>query len=138
MCADLQLKPYRTDDFITQLFYESSRFSAFSMQWTVRITLGGDQKNFPQSSRRSLQYQLIMKTTKPANAVCVHFLILKGPFGDINLNPVIYQHDFNSQELDSGYKELPLSDCGECNRLLSMKFIGLRVILFQVITDGHA
>lgn len=30
---DLQFKPYRTDEFIHRLYYETSRFTAFNNQW---------------------------------------------------------------------------------------------------------
>ncbi|XP_076448754.1 zinc finger TRAF-type-containing protein 1-B-like [Babylonia areolata] len=130
---DLQLKPYRTDDFITQLFYESSRFTTFGYQWSVRATLNsGESKNPSHSIRRSMQYQLSLKSNAPANPIRLHFLILKGPYGEMRINPIIYEHEFSGKEPDSGFKELPLIDSTECNKILAMKTINLRVILFHV------
>lgn len=133
--ADLQLKPYRTDDFITQLFYESCRFSAFGYQWSIRASLNCNEcKNPSHSIRRSMQYQLSLKSSSPANPIRLHFLLLKGPYGEMKMNPVIYEHEFSSKEPESGFKELPLVDSTECNKILAMKTISLRAILFQVVS----
>lgn len=37
--TDMQLKPYRTDEYIHKLFYESARFSAFNHQWVVKAII---------------------------------------------------------------------------------------------------
>ena len=60
--ADLQLKPFRTDDFITRLYYETTRFSAFSQQWVIRAKINSDHKNPIHTINRTLSYQLVAKT----------------------------------------------------------------------------
>jgi hypothetical protein len=62
--ADIQLKPYRTDDFVHRLFYESSRFSAFSNQWVVKARINDSQKDPTQSSEREMTYQVRRKNGK--------------------------------------------------------------------------
>ena len=57
--TDLQMRPYRTDDFITKLFYETSRFSAFNLQWVVKAHVNDHQKNPNLSLTRGLSYQLV-------------------------------------------------------------------------------
>lgn len=94
----------------------------------------GESKNPAHAVRRTMMYQLSLKSTAPATPVRLHFLVVKGPYGDMKLNPVIYEHEFNSKELETGYRELPLADSTECNKLLAMKVISLRAILFQVVT----
>nr|KAG5696618.1 hypothetical protein BaRGS_034079 [Batillaria attramentaria] len=132
---DLQLKPYRTDDFVTQLYYETCRFSAFGYQWAIRATLNcGESKNPAHVVRRSMSYQLSLKSTSLSTPIRLHYLVLKGPYGEMKLNPVIYEHEFSSTEPDSGYRELPLIDSTECNKLLALKTISLRAILFQVVS----
>lgn len=42
---DLQLKPYRTDEFIHKLYYETSRFTAFNYQWVVKARVNDDQRD---------------------------------------------------------------------------------------------
>jgi hypothetical protein len=61
---DIQLKPYRTDDFVHRLFYESSRFSAFSNQWVVKARINDSQKDPTQSSEREMTYQVRRKNGK--------------------------------------------------------------------------
>lgn len=64
--------------------------------------------------------------TKSTTPLSVHYIILKGPFGDLKVAPKIYQHDFTEQESESQYQPLPLPDTAECNRLLASKTINCR------------
>lgn len=57
--VEIQLKPYRTDEFVHRLFYESSRFSAFNNQWVVKARINDCQKDPTQSSDRDMTYQVI-------------------------------------------------------------------------------
>ena len=56
---DVQLKPYRTDEFIHKLYYETSRFYAFSHQWVIKARINADQKDPTQSSERGISYQVL-------------------------------------------------------------------------------
>ncbi|XP_018335771.1 cysteine and histidine-rich protein 1 homolog [Agrilus planipennis] len=126
---DLQLKPYRTDEFVHRLFYETSRFSAFNNQWVVKARINNMQKDPTQSSEREMTYQLILKT-KTTVPLHVHYIILKGPFGDMKIKPTIYEFEFNDQENEGPYMPLALPDTAECNRLLAAKTINFRLIMF--------
>jgi hypothetical protein len=55
---DLQLKPYRTDEYVHKLFYETSRFSAFNHQWVVKAIINNSQRDPHQCSERELTYQV--------------------------------------------------------------------------------
>ena len=57
--TDVQLKSYRTDEFIHKLYYETSRFYAFSHQWVIKARINGDHKDPTQSSERGISYQVI-------------------------------------------------------------------------------
>lgn len=58
-CAtDLQLKPYRTEEFVHKLYYETSRFSAFGHQWVVKAFVNRNQRDPTQSSQREITYQV--------------------------------------------------------------------------------
>lgn len=129
--SDLQLKPYRTDEFIHKLFYETSRFTAFNTQWVVKARINDNQKDPTQSCERSLSYQVILKS-KIQGVVNVHYLILKGPFGEMKVNPVVYQFEFSDENSESPYHHMPLNDSAECNKLLATKAINFRLIMFQV------
>lgn len=59
VCVEIQLKPYRTDEFVHRLFYESSRFSAFNNQWVVKARINDCQKDPTQSSDRDMTYQVL-------------------------------------------------------------------------------
>ncbi|XP_045473358.1 cysteine and histidine-rich protein 1 homolog [Harmonia axyridis] len=126
---DIQLKPYRTEEFVHRLFYESSRFSAFNNQWVVKARINNSQKDPTQSSERGLTYQLILKskTTTPMN---LSYIVLRGPVGDIKVKPTIHQFEFSEQDNESPYLPLRLPDSNECNRLLAAKVINFRLIMF--------
>ncbi|XP_033103839.1 cysteine and histidine-rich protein 1-like [Anneissia japonica] len=128
---DLQLKPYRTDDFITRLYYETGRFSALSQQWVIKARVNDDHRNPTLMWERKISYQLILKS-KINSTVDVHFVVLKGPFGDAKIKPLIHRFDFSSDKSECPYNFLPLLDSNECNKLLSAKTINFRVIMFQV------
>lgn len=74
--SDLQLKPYRTDEYIHRLFYETSRFAAFNYHFVVKARINDDQKDPTQSCERRLTYQLVLKS-KITAPFAVHYLILK-------------------------------------------------------------
>ncbi|XP_068896121.1 zinc finger TRAF-type-containing protein 1 homolog isoform X2 [Tenebrio molitor] len=126
---DIQLKPYRTDDFVHRLFYESSRFSAFNNQWVVKARINDSQKDPTQSSEREMTYQLLLKT-KTSTPMTLSYIVLRGPVGDIKVNPRVYQFNFTENETETAYESVPLSDTAECNRLLAAKTINFRLIMF--------
>jgi len=127
---DLQLKPYRTDEFVHKLFYETSRFSAFNNQWVIKARINNSQRDPTQSCDRNMSYQLIIKT-KPLSPLEINFVIVKGPFGDMRLQPTIYRHEFNDQICESQYVSLALQETSECNRLLACKAISFRIWLMS-------
>lgn len=128
--SDLQLLPFRTDDFIPKLFYETSRFNAHGFQWTVKARVNDNQENPIHTMTRTLSYQLVLKT-RPQSPVLMSFVALKGPFGETFIDPVIYEFEFNADTLESPFQEFPLSDSVECNRMLAAKHINLRMALVQ-------
>ena len=133
LLVDLQLRPYRTDDFITKLFYETSRFSAFNLQWVVKAYISGSGLKSPNLSvNRSLDYQLVLKTKPPSGNICVRYLALRGPYGDMKIRPAIHQAELTTDSMEGPIQSLPLIDSIECNKQLSAKTINLRIILFQV------
>ncbi|TMW54222.1 hypothetical protein DOY81_000721 [Sarcophaga bullata] len=126
---DLQMKPYRTDEYVHKLFYETARFSAFNHQWVVKARINNSQRDPHQSNERTITYQLILKT-KTSTPMSIHFFALKGPFSDMKVGTQIYKHDFTEQSTESDYYTLPLPDSNECNRLLSNKSINFRLLMF--------
>ncbi|ERL92723.1 cysteine and histidine-rich protein 1 homolog isoform X1 [Dendroctonus ponderosae] len=130
---EIQLKPYRTDEFLHRLFYESSRFSAFNNQWVVKARINNSQKDPTQSSERDMTYQLILKS-KSATPLSLNYIVLRGPVGDIKVKPRIYEFDFTEQSNESPYVCLPLPDSAECNRLLAAKTINFRQVVEQQLS----
>ncbi|RXG51165.1 Cysteine and histidine-rich protein 1-like protein [Armadillidium vulgare] len=126
--SDLQLKPYRTDEFIHKLFYETSRFTALNYQWVIKAHLNDNQRDPHLTNKRYLTYQLIMKS-KLTSSVNVHFLILRGPFGDMKVEPHICQAEFTESNLESSFFALPLPDSAECNKLLAARTIDFRLMM---------
>jgi len=62
----------------------------------------------------------------------VHYLVVKGPFGDMKVNPKIYKFEFNENETETQFVTLPLPDSAECNRLLAAKTINLRYVTNKI------
>ncbi|KAH8345766.1 hypothetical protein KR067_003519 [Drosophila pandora] len=128
---DLQMKPYRTDEYVHKLFYETARFSAFNQQWVVKARINNSQRDPHQSNERTITYQLILKT-KTSTPMSIHFFALKGPFSDMKVSTQIYKHDFTETSTESDYYVLPLPDgtggtgSSECNRMLANKGINFR------------
>lgn len=141
------MKPYRTDEYVHRLYYETSRFSAFNHQWVVKAIINKSQRDPHQSCERDINYQvgpnsnpspsfsqlnilqtrpqLILKS-KTSSPLAMHFFVLRGPFSDIKSETQIYKHDFTETETESPFKLLPLPDTAECNRLLAAKAINFR------------
>nr|XP_002736139.2 PREDICTED: cysteine and histidine-rich protein 1-B-like [Saccoglossus kowalevskii] len=130
---DLQLRPYRTDDFIPRVYYETSRFSALDQQWVVKGQVNDNHRDPSQSYQRTISYQLVLKSRVGSNCnLDVRFIVLKGPFGEMKVKPVIYNYEFTSDKYESDYNLLPLFTLGECNKLLASKTINCRIIMFQI------
>ncbi|CAG2118921.1 unnamed protein product [Medioppia subpectinata] len=150
---DLQLKPYRTDEYIHKLYYETSRFTAFNTQWVVKARVNEEQRDPTQSCERQLSYQIVLKS-KLTTPMAIHYVILKvnttvysfalilindrfigvfkGPFGDMKLYPRLYKHEFNESSNESPFQIISLHDSHECNKLLAAKAINFRLIMFQM------
>ncbi|EFX90213.1 hypothetical protein DAPPUDRAFT_190307 [Daphnia pulex] len=128
--SDVQLKPYRTDEFIHKLYYETSRFYAFSHQWVIKARINADQKDPTQSSERGISYQLILKS-KATSPITLYFLMLRGPFGEMQVQPKIYHFEFSESNCESPLVAFPLTDSAECNKVLSGKAINCRLIMFM-------
>ncbi|KAL5021687.1 hypothetical protein ScPMuIL_000842 [Solemya velum] len=128
---DLQLKPYRSDDFIAKLFYESSRFSAFNQQWVIKARVNNHERNPTHTTKRILSFQLVLKN-RASNPISVHYLALKGPYGDMKVNPAIHRFEFSNDKTETEYHELPTIDSVECNKMIASKTINLRLLMFQV------
>lgn len=68
-CADLQLKPYRTDEYVHKLFYETSRFSAFNHQWVVKARINNSQRDPHTVNDRQITYQVTHDDTNTSNRI---------------------------------------------------------------------
>ncbi|XP_052755667.1 zinc finger TRAF-type-containing protein 1 homolog isoform X4 [Galleria mellonella] len=126
---DLQLKPYRTEEFVHKLYYETSRFNAFNLQWVVKAFVNKNQRDPTQSTEREITYQVILKS-KPSVAVSVQWVWLRGPYGEARVEPRLAAHAFHEAEPDAPPLPLPLADPGDANRLLANKAIHLRLTMF--------
>jgi hypothetical protein len=57
--TDLQAKSYRTDEYLTKLFFETARFSAFNHQWIVKAIINNSQRDVHQCNDRVITYQVL-------------------------------------------------------------------------------
>lgn len=74
---DLHFRPFRTDEYIHKLFYETTRFSAFNVQWVVKARDYDDQRDPTQNCERRLGFQLVLKANKLPAPMTIHYMILK-------------------------------------------------------------
>lgn len=132
--VDPQLKPYRTDDFVTKLFYESARFAALGCQWVLKASVSEEVKDPTMVSERNIDFTLILKS-RVSNPVDIHYLVLRGPHSNYKIKPTIYRHEFSADTSEAPSRRLMVEDAIECNRILSHKVINLRVLMFQVSKD---
>ncbi len=129
--SDLQLRPYRTDDYLPRLYYETSRFTAFNNQWVVKAYVNDNKKDPNLSAARSLGYQVVSKS-KLGSPLRLHYVALQGPYGDTHIDPAIHEFEFSSENNETALKELPLKASADCNKLLAAKTVNMRLIMFQV------
>uniref|UniRef100_A0A8C4QGV5 Zinc finger TRAF-type containing 1 n=1 Tax=Eptatretus burgeri TaxID=7764 RepID=A0A8C4QGV5_EPTBU len=130
-CTEVQFRPYRTDDFITRLYYETPRVTVLNHTWVLKARVNDSERNPNLSSERTLSFQLLMRSKLPAAMDCA-FLLLRAPYEDVPLRPVVYRHTFSGESTESPYLPLPITDAIECNRLLAAKNFSLRLFLFHV------
>ncbi|CAK1553130.1 unnamed protein product [Leptosia nina] len=125
---DLQLKPYRTEEFVHKLYYETLRFPSFGHQWVVKAFINNNQPHPTHTARREITYQLILKS-KPQCELAVQWVWARGPFGEARLAPHVGSHTFRDDD-EPAPRPLPLADPDDANRLLSNKAIHFRLIMF--------
>lgn len=131
MVPEVQFRPYRTDDFITRLYYETPRFTVLNQTWVLKARVNDSERNPNLSCKRTLSFQLILKSKVNTTLEC-HFLLLKGPYDDVKIQPVIQHHVFSNDANETEYALLPITDSVECNKLLAAKNINLRLFIFQI------
>lgn len=69
---DLQLKPYRTDEYVHKLFYETSRFGAFNHQWVVKARINNSQRDPHTVNDRQITYQVRLIDPHRTHQAIVH------------------------------------------------------------------
>ncbi|XP_041100998.1 cysteine and histidine-rich protein 1 isoform X1 [Polyodon spathula] len=129
--TEVQFRPYRTDDFITRLYYETPRFTVLNQTWVLKARVNDSERNPNLSCKRTLSFQLILKS-KINSALECSYLLLKGPYDDVKIKPVIYHYVFSNDANETDYMPLPIIDSIECNKLLAAKNINLRLFIFQI------
>lgn len=63
--SEVQFRPYRTDDFITRLYYETPRFTVLNQTWVLKARVNDSERNPNLSCKRTLSFQLILKSKVP-------------------------------------------------------------------------
>nr|XP_013800724.1 PREDICTED: cysteine and histidine-rich protein 1 [Apteryx mantelli mantelli] len=129
--TEVQFRPYRTDDFITRLYYETPRLTVLNQTWVLKARVNDSERNPNLSCKRTLSFQLILKSKINSPMEC-SFLLLEGPYDDVKINPVIYHFVFTNENNETDYMPLPIVDSVECNKLLAAKNINLRLFIFQI------
>lgn len=125
--VELEMSEKRsTDGQIYSLYYETAVFTAFNNEWIARSRVFPSMKS---GSKRTLNFQLILTTTS-SSSLQIHYMIVKGPFGNMKVKPRVYRHEFKATQPEGPFNALPLTSEEECNRLLCEKTITFRLIMF--------
>jgi len=131
--TDFNLRSYRTDDYVPRLFFESSRAQNFNETWVVKLSISSvdhSPTNPTALLNRSISFQLIMKS-RPNHPKEIHFMVVRAPGSDFQLNHMTYMHRFTADNLETPYFTLPLSSPAEVNRMIGSRNFYLRVYFFQ-------
>lgn len=131
--TDFNLRSYRTDDYVPRLFFESARAQNFNENWVVKLAIGSlDQSpsNPTALLNRQMSFQLIMKS-RPNQPKEIHFMVVRAPGSDFQLNHMTYMHRFTADNLETPYFTLPLTSPAEVNRMIGSRNFYLRVYFFQ-------
>ena len=116
---------------LMKIIYLNVKLSQFEQSEGWFICIMAVYLNFHPSSSLWVLYivklQLILKT-KTTYPLALHYLVLRGPFGDMKVDAKIHKFEFTDQENESPYVHLPLVDTAECNRLLAAKVINFRYV----------
>lgn len=123
--TDIVLNPHRTDDFIPQLYYESSKFNLFGHYWLGRGKVTGDEHNY----QRSLSLKLVLKGKSNMD---IEFCFIRDPYCCVEVVPEVHRHSFTPEDVESEYKEIRLIQPLDLNNLLAEKSIKFRLYMAQV------
>ncbi|XP_032830446.2 zinc finger TRAF-type-containing protein 1 isoform X2 [Petromyzon marinus] len=129
--TEVQFRPYRTDDFITRLYYETPRFNILNQTWVLKGRVNDSERNPNLSCKRALSFQLNLKSKLSSPMECA-FLLLRGPYDDARVTPVVHYFTFTNEGNETEYLPLPIVSAVECNKLLAAKNINLRLFMFHV------
>lgn len=67
------------------------------------------------------------------NPISLYYLVLRGPFGEMQVQPKIYHFEFSESTFESPLVQFPLVDSAECNKVLSGKMISCRFVFVRPI-----
>uniref|UniRef100_A0A1B0FJN4 RING-type domain-containing protein n=1 Tax=Glossina morsitans morsitans TaxID=37546 RepID=A0A1B0FJN4_GLOMM len=104
---ELRFKPLRSNESPHKLFFETSRFSAFNLEWIVKTTVNNNEREPYRSSARVITYQLILKT-KIYVPMDMDFFAGKGPYSNIRMFPQVYKYTFTEFNTTSDWNDLSL------------------------------
>jgi len=139
MYLDIQLRSYRSDDYISRLYFESNRIRCGPDEWVMKAFISCCDQN-PQnptiSMDRSLTFQLILKN-RPNFPKDLQFFVTKAPSSDFQIEHVTYLHRFADNALESPAFALPLTSPAEVNRFIASKFVNLRVFFFEMAKEEN-
>nr|CAB3235372.1 zinc finger protein (TRAF/RING)-4 [Phallusia mammillata] len=128
--TEVQLQPYRTDDFVTKLFYASNRFHLLGQAWVLKAYVSAVERhpsNPTVSADRKLSFQLQLKS-KVSEAMDLDVLLLKAPYEKINVTPKLFHATFAS---DRSECEQQLLETDDVNRMLGSKYLNVRLFMFH-------
>ncbi|XP_027767100.1 cysteine and histidine-rich protein 1, partial [Empidonax traillii] len=54
--TEVQFRPYRTDDFITRLYYETPRLTVLNQTWVLKARVNDSERNPNLSCKRTLSF----------------------------------------------------------------------------------
>ena len=134
VALDFRLLPYQAVDGDSEPVpsYKTNPFTAHSLSWGVHAYISdASQENVRGTASRALEYKLVLQT-RPRVPMLFFYVILKGPYGAINLNPIMNEFQFRENAMETPHHDIPCCDQFEGNAFVASRSIKLRLALIQV------
>lgn len=114
------------------MYFETNRFNAFFHQWVLKARVNDNQKNPNLTLNRYISFQLILKSKLSSSHTSfpISFCALKGPFGEVPINPRVQTFEFSQAKTETDFIKLNIK-AADCNKLLASKTINFRFFMFQ-------
>ena len=90
----------------------------------------GSSSSSSSSNHSSSSSSSTTSSSSNSGGLEVKFCVLKGPFGEVSINPSLQSFEFNQNKLETDYIKFNIK-AADCNKLLASKMINFLFFMFQ-------